>query len=174
MEVLGDFLIEKLVAPVGPFARMHVMPVDSALKPAAIFSDDGQAVQAFRTNSLRLSFMSCSRCTLQRVEPFRCCGAILRKPLEGRTKGERQWLRRSAQPSWLHLRLSLLHPLHRLQRPKKASPTNKARPHNVDPTRRTSRLSYTVRAAISKAVRYTKGQKQENIIAIRQRIAEMR
>jgi hypothetical protein len=82
---------------------------------------------------------------------------------------------RSAQPSWLHLWLSLLLPLHRLQRPKKASPPNKASPYNADPTRRTSRLGHTVRAAISRAVRYiTKDQKQKNMVAIRHRIAEMR
>jgi hypothetical protein len=111
-------------------------------------------------------------CTLQRVEPLWVVRGNLTPASRGRTKGERPWLRRS---SWLHLWLSLLLPLHRLQRPKKASPTNKASPHNADPTRRTSRLRDTVRAAISRAVRYiTKDQKQENMVAIRQRIAEMR
>jgi hypothetical protein len=55
-------------------------------KLAAIFSDDRQAVSAFRTNSLGTFihevFMCC---TLQRVELFGCCGAILRQPLKGRT-----------------------------------------------------------------------------------------
>jgi hypothetical protein len=120
-----------------------------------------------------LSFMGCScAAPYSVVEPLWVVRGNLTPASRGRTKGERPWLRRS---SWLHLWLSLLLPLHRLQRPKKASPTNKASPHNADPTRRTSRLRDTVRAAISRAVRYiTKDQKQENMVAIRQRIAEMR
>jgi hypothetical protein len=58
----------------------------STKKLAAIFSDDRQAVSAFRTNSLGTfihELFMC--CTLQRVEPFGCCGAILRQPLKGRT-----------------------------------------------------------------------------------------
>jgi hypothetical protein len=140
----------------------------STKKLAAIFSDDRQAVSAFRTNSLGTfihELFMC--CTLQRMEPFGCCGG---------KKGERPWLRRSAQPSWLHLWLSLLFPLHRLQRPKKASPTNKASPYNADPTRRTSCSRHAVRAPISRAAAgdFTKDQKQKNMVAIRQRIAEMR
>jgi hypothetical protein len=61
-------------------------PMATVRKLAAIFSDDRQAVSTFRTNSLGTFihevFMCC---TLQRVEPFGCCGAILRQPLKGRT-----------------------------------------------------------------------------------------
>jgi hypothetical protein len=132
------------------------------------FRTIGKQVSAFRTNSLETFvhelFMFCTL-------TMWVLGGNLTPPL----KGERPWLGRSAQPSWLHLWLSLLLPLHRLQRPKKASPTNKASPYNADPTRRTSRLGHMVRAAISRAARnITKDQKQKNMVAIRQRIAEMR
>jgi len=58
----------------------------STKKLAAIFSDDRQAVSAFRTNFLGTFIHELFMCrTLQRVEPFGCCGAILRQPLKGRT-----------------------------------------------------------------------------------------
>src|SRR5258708_23253957 len=117
--------------------------------------------------------MSCSCAAHYSVwNPLGAAGQSYANPL----KGERPWLRRSAQPSWLHLWLSLLLPLHRLQRPKNASPTNKASPYNADPTRRTSRLRDTVPTAISRAAAayITKDQNQKNMVALLQRIAEMR
>src|SRR6266849_6014963 len=137
-------------------------PLTPSIRHFNVFRTIGKQYRRFGQTPWELSFMSCSCAAHYSVwNPLGAAGQSYANPL----KGERPWLRRSAQPSWLHLWLSLLLPLHRLQRPKKASPTNKASPYNADPTRRTSRLRHKVRAAISRAaVRdIIKDQKQKNI-----------
>jgi hypothetical protein len=58
----------------------------STKKLVAIFSDDRQAVSAFRTNSFGTFIHELFMCwTLERVGPFGCCGGILRQPFKGGT-----------------------------------------------------------------------------------------